>query len=149
MTTTADTDDTNPRLAALEADVRNINVQLERMHVEQQESRREHAADNRQLNSRIDQTNAKIDELGVQVNGKIDQVSAQTNGKIDQVSEQLNGKIDQVSAQTNGKIDQVSAQTNARIDQTNAKIDRLTYLLMGGMVTILAGLALVYFRTGG
>ena len=116
MTTTADTDDTNPRLAALEADVRNINVQLERMHVEQQESRREHAADNRQLNSRIDQTNAKIDELGVQVNAK---------------------------------IDQVSAQTNARIDQVNARIDRLTYLLLGGLVTVLAGLALVYFRTGG
>ena len=32
MTTTADTDDTNPRLAALEADVRNINVQLERVN---------------------------------------------------------------------------------------------------------------------
>ena len=123
MTTTADTDDTNPRLAALEADVRNINVQLERMHVEQQETRREHAADNRQLNSRIDQTNAKIDELGVQLNGRIDQ--------------------------TNGKIDEVSAQTNARIDQVNARIDRLTYLLLGGLVTVLAGLALVYFRTGG
>ena len=80
MTTTADTDDTNPRLAALEADVRNINVQLERMHVEQQESRREHAADNRQLNSRM-----RADQLGNP--GQSTPVrSDQTNGKIDQVS---------------------------------------------------------------
>ena len=42
----------------------------------------------------------------------------------------------------NAKIDQLSAQTNARIE-------RLTYLLLGGMVTVLAGIALLYFRSGG
>ena len=83
MTTTADTDDTNPRLAALEADVRNINVQLERVNTElqesrreQQESRREQQAENRamraEFQAEIRQTNAKIDELSAQVNpGKI------------------------------------------------------------------------------
>ena len=113
MTTTADTDDTNPRLAALEADVRNINVQLERMHVEQQESRREQQAENRAMRAEFQ---AEI---------------RQTNARIDQVS---------------AKIDQVSAQLNAKIDQ---KIERLTYFLLGGMVTLLAGFALLFFRTGG
>ncbi len=97
MTTTTDTDDTNPRLAALEADVRNINTQLERMHADQQESRREHAADIRQVNTRLDQ---------------------------------------------------LSAQLNARLDQLSARIDRLTYLIMGGIITMLVGIALLYFRIG-
>ena len=127
MTTTADTDDTNPRLAALESDVRNINVQLERMHVEQQESRREHAAGRRRTGPCAPSSRRK---------------SGQTNARIDQT----NGKIDQVSEQLNAKIDQVSAQLNAKIDQ---KIERLTYFLLGGMVTLLAGFALLYFRTGG
>ena len=117
MTTTTDTDDTNPRLAALEADVRNINVQLERMHVEQQESRREQQAENRAMRAEIQ---AEI--------------------------RAVNARIDQVSAQTNGKIDELGAQLNAKIDQ---KIERLTYFLLGGMVTLLAGFALLYFRTGG
>ena len=102
MTTTTDTDDTNPRLAALEADVRNINVQLERMHVEQQEARREQQAENRAMRAEFQ---AEIRAV-------------------------------------NAKIDQLSAQVNARIE-------RLTYLLLGGMVTVLAGIALLYFRSGG
>ena len=90
MTTPTDTDDTNPRLAALEADVRNINTQLERIHAGQQESRREHAADIRQLNTRIDQLR----------------------------------------------------------DQLNTRIDRLTFIIMGGIITLLVGIALLYFRIG-
>ena len=140
MTTTADTDDTNPRLAALEADVRNINVQLERVNTELQESRREQQESRREQQAENRAMRAEFQAEIRAVNARIDQTSAEFQAEL----RQTNAKIDELGAQVNAKIDQVSAQTNAKIDQ---KIERLTYFLLGGMVTLLARFALLYFRT--
>ena len=96
MTTT--TDDINPRLAALEADVRNINVQLENMRTDNRETRAETQAQLLAVNARLDQTNARIDQLS---------------------------------------------------SQLNAKIDRMLFVFLGGVVTLLVGMVLVAYSFGG
>ena len=50
----------------------------------------------------------------------------------------LNDRIDQ----TNDRITQVETRLNA-------KIDRVLYVLLGGIITLLIAIALVYLRTGG
>ena len=51
--TPTETDDIGTRLAVVETEVRNINVQLERMHTDQQDARREQQAENRALRSEL------------------------------------------------------------------------------------------------
>ena len=57
------TDDISARIAAVEADIRNINTQLERMHDAQQANQASHQADMRALNARIDNLNSRIDRV--------------------------------------------------------------------------------------
>ena len=57
------TDDINARLAAVEADIRNINTQLVEINANQRRMQAEHQSDIRQLNDRIDQLNDRIDRV--------------------------------------------------------------------------------------
>ena len=61
---TTATDDIGPRLAAVEAHITNINTQLDRMHSDIQEFRREHQADIRSLHARIDRIQWSIIGFG-------------------------------------------------------------------------------------
>ena len=54
--TTTETEDISTRLTVLETEVRNINVQLERMHTEQQDSRREQQAENRAMRAELQES---------------------------------------------------------------------------------------------
>ena len=63
------TDDIGGRLAAVEADIRNINVLLERMHTEQQEARREQQAENRAMREENRALTARIDRLFLAIIG--------------------------------------------------------------------------------
>ncbi len=92
---TTATDDINPRLAAVEADLRNINTQLAELNANQRHLHTEHQADLRSLGDRITQTNDRI----------------------------------------------TSVET-----RLNAKLDRMLYLALGGFVTLLVGMVLLYIR---
>jgi len=76
---------------------------------------------NNATNSRIDQTNVKIDsavaELRTEMNTRFDQ----TNARLDQLQSETNARFDQM----NTRID----QTNARLDQINQRLDRLFELV--------------------
>ena len=72
--TTTETEDISTRLAVLETEVRNINVQLERMHTDQQDARREQQAENRAINARIDRLQSDMTTQFSQVNSRIDRL---------------------------------------------------------------------------
>ena len=72
--TTTETEDISTRLAVLETEVRNINVQLERMHSDQQDARREQQAENRAINARIDRLQSDMTTQFSQVNSRIDRL---------------------------------------------------------------------------
>ena len=72
--TTTETEDIGTRLAVLETEVRNINVQLERMHTDQQDARREQQAENRAINARIDRLQSDMTTQFSQVNSRIDRL---------------------------------------------------------------------------
>ncbi len=69
------------------------------------------------IDGRIDDTNARIDDLRLDMNGRIDD----TNKKIDDLKSDMNGRIDD----TNKKIDDLKSDMNGRIDDTNTRIDDL------------------------
>ena len=110
------TDDINARLAAVEADIRNINTQLVEINANQRQMRAEHQAETQAMRA---EHRTDIRTLGDRIN--------QTNARIDQ---------------TNVRITQVETRLNA-------KIDRVLYVLLGGIITLLIAIALVYLRTGG
>ena len=72
--TTTETEDIGTRLAVVETEVRNINVQLERMHTDQQDARREQQAENRAINARIDRLQSDMTTQFSQVNSRIDRL---------------------------------------------------------------------------
>ena len=72
------------------------------------------------IDGRIDDTNARIDDLRLDMNGRIDD----TNKKIDDLKSDMNGRIDGINKridETNRRID----ETNKRIDDTNRKIEEM------------------------
>lgn len=68
--------------------------------------------DIRRLETQIDGTNARIDDLRTDLGRRIDE----TNARIDEVRTDLGRRIDE----TNGRID----ETNARVDETRNHLDR-------------------------
>lgn len=80
MTTMAD--DIGPRIAAVEADIRNINIHLSEINANQRQTHSEHQADIRALNDRINQTNDRI----TQTNDRITQVEVRLGSKVDRLT---------------------------------------------------------------
>ena len=68
------TDDIGPRLAAVEANIININTQLAEINANQRQMHAEHQADIRALHARIDQTNDRITQVETRLGAKIDRM---------------------------------------------------------------------------
>jgi methyl-accepting chemotaxis protein len=81
------------------------------------------------LDSRIDQTNQRIDEVAKSLSARIDE----TNRRIDEISRSLSARIDE----TNKRIDDLARSLSARIDETNKRIDDLAKRIDAVQATLL------------
>jgi chromosome segregation ATPase len=75
----------------------------------------------RGTNSRLDQTNVRIDHLETSLGGRIDETNRridETNTRVDKLETSLCGKLDKLETSLCGKID----ETNRRIDETNRRM---------------------------
>jgi uncharacterized coiled-coil DUF342 family protein len=81
------------------------------------------------LDSRIDETNKRIDDVVKSLSARIDE----TNKRIDEISRSLSTRIDE----TNKRIDELARSLSARIDETNKRIDDLAKRIDAVQTTLL------------
>jgi uncharacterized coiled-coil DUF342 family protein len=79
-------------------------------------------ADVARLDSRIDETNKRIDDVVKSLSTRIDE----TNRRIDEINRSLSARIDE----TNKRIDELARSLSARIDETNKRIDAVQATLL-------------------
>ncbi len=97
-------------------------------------------ADIARLDSRIDETNKRIDDVMKNLSTRIDEVAKslstridETNKRIDEISRSLSARIDE----TNKRIDDLARSLSARIDETNKRIDDLARRIDAVQATLL------------
>jgi uncharacterized coiled-coil DUF342 family protein len=97
-------------------------------------------ADIARLDSRIDETNKRIDDVTKSLSTRIDEVTKtlsaridETNRRIDEISRSLSARIDE----TNKRIDELARSLSARIDETNKRIDDLAKRIDAVQATLL------------
>ncbi|NAZ34797.1 MAG: syntaxin domain-containing protein [Pyrobaculum sp.] len=86
-------------------------------------------ADIARLDSRIDETNKRIDDVTKSLSTRIDEVTKTLSARIDET----NKRIDEV----NKRIDDLARSLSARIDETNKRIDDLAKRIDALQTTLL------------
>jgi uncharacterized coiled-coil DUF342 family protein len=86
-------------------------------------------ADIARLDSRIDETNKRIDDVTKSLSTRIDEVTKTLSARIDET----NKRIDEV----NKRIDDLARSLSARIDETNKRIDDLAKRIDAVQATLL------------
>ena len=79
-------------------------------------------ADIARLDSRIDETNQRIDDIVKTLSARIDE----TNQHIEEMTTTLSARIDEIAKSLSARID----ETNRRIDETNKRIDAVQITLL-------------------
>jgi uncharacterized coiled-coil DUF342 family protein len=89
-------------------------------------------ADIARLDSRIDETNKRIDDVVKSLSARIDETNRRID-EIDEISRSLSTRIDE----TNKRIDELARSLSARIDETNKRIDDLAKRIDAVQTTLL------------
>ena len=92
---------------------------------------------------RIDERLERMDERFE----RIDERFVGIDGRIDELGNRLDGRIDELANRLDGRIDQQGRELGARIDRLDTQFQRMMWLMMGTLASVLANL--IYNVAGG